>query len=103
MKYLVYGMRSVAISDVVSVIGRVLHASFEERDSSYKGGVYYRYSDKDGWSVSVESHWRDEDGILAKPEFSEYSVLVYLNEAPSVVEEKMDAIPSLSLLQSREF
>ncbi|GHI07934.1 hypothetical protein Scel_62550 [Streptomyces cellostaticus] len=101
MKYLVYGMQSAVISDAMSLVSRVLGVAFEVRESSYKGGEYYRYVDQAGWDISIQSHWRDEDGILAKPEFPQCSVLVYVNEVPREVEEKMDSIPSLSKLQSR--
>ncbi|WSI38738.1 hypothetical protein OG585_16455 [Streptomyces sp. NBC_01340] len=103
MKYLMYGMQSTTMSEVASVVGRALRINFEARDSSYKGGLYYRYGHEGEWDMSIESHWRDEDGVLAKPDFPEFSVLVYVNEAPLEVEDEMDRIPGLRKLQSRTF
>jgi hypothetical protein len=98
-----YGMQSANISDAVSVVSSALRITFECRESSYKGGVYYRYSHGGEWDASIESHWRDEDGVLAKPDFPEFSVLIYVNEAPREVEDEMDKIPVLRKLKSRSF
>ncbi|GGY07279.1 hypothetical protein GCM10010510_61530 [Streptomyces anandii JCM 4720] len=103
MKYLVYGMKSTAVEEAVVAISNALQVTFELRESSYKGGQYFRYRDNGGWDVSIESHWQDEDGLLAKPDFSEYSVLIYVNEVPLEVEGKFDRIPSIRKLESRVF
>ncbi|MFD8423536.1 hypothetical protein [Streptomyces sp. NPDC059466] len=103
MKYILYGMRLGDIVSAVSVVSGVLNVEFELRESSYKGGSYYRHVSEEGWSISIETHWRDVDEVLAKPDFPQFSILIYANEVPRVIETMMDGILELQQLQSRTF
>jgi hypothetical protein len=60
------------------------------------------YRGSRGAEVSIESHWSDEDGILAEPDFSLYSTLVYVNNPDREMEEKLDMVERLELLRSEE-
>lgn len=102
MRYILYGAKEPSAGEVAAAIERSLEVDLELRESSYKGGEYFRHRGESEWEVSVELNWRDEEGILAKPKFPDFPVLVYLSEAPVEIEEIVDVVPQIRKLQSRD-
>ncbi|MGP3980039.1 hypothetical protein [Streptomyces sp. KR80] len=92
-------MKRRGIADVAEILAASLGVEFALRESSYKGGEYYLYQGADGLEISIEAHWRDEDGILAEPDFPQFSVLVYVNHIITGMDEKLAAVDGLELLR----
>lgn len=99
-RYSLYGMQGIEISDAARIISDSLNVKFSPRDSSYRGGEYFRYRGSEGLQISIEKHWCDEDGELAEPDFPQYSALVYVDRLDAGTEGKLDAIGLLDLLRS---
>ncbi|MER7112302.1 hypothetical protein [Streptomyces sp. NPDC000229] len=97
--YELYGAKGLDIHEVRDLIAQRLGVPFEEHESSYKGGVYYRHSDGDR-ELTVEMNWTDEDGYLSEPHHEEYAVLVYATRVEANFQERLNG--DFTLLRSEE-
>ncbi|WP_294992406.1 hypothetical protein [uncultured Stenotrophomonas sp.] len=52
---------------------------FEERDSAYQGGMYYRYVGRDSENMVLKINVDPIDGAPAEVAFPQYPVLLYVN------------------------
>ncbi|WP_082386886.1 hypothetical protein [Achromobacter kerstersii] len=77
--YDLYGFKGVNILEVKSKIEKNLNFSFEERESSYQGGVYYKFSKGGSESFVLKINTDPFDGEAVEQIFSGYSILLYVD------------------------
>ncbi|MBM0280190.1 hypothetical protein [Pseudomonas chlororaphis] len=77
--YDLYGFKSLSVLEARSKIEERLGFSFEERESSYQGGDYYKFGDKGEESFVLKRNVDPFDGEPVEQIFSEYPVLLYVD------------------------
>ncbi|MFC8727605.1 MULTISPECIES: hypothetical protein [Streptomyces] len=87
------------LAEVARILGGLLGVRLEERESSYRGGAYFRGELAADGEVLVQLNWADEDGELAEPEFPEFVILVYVNSVSAEMAGSISASGKLSLLR----
>lgn len=94
-----YGVSGMELAEVARILGGLLGVRLEERESSYRGGVYFRGELATDGEVLVQLNWADEDGELAEPEFPEFVILVYVNSVSAEMAGSISTSGKLSLLR----
>lgn len=77
--YDLYGFKGSSIFGAKSKIEGKLNISFEGRDSSYQGGVYYKFGEKESEVFIVKRNIDPFDGEPVEKMFSDYPVLLYVD------------------------
>lgn len=77
--YDLYGFKGAAILEAKSKIEEKLNFSFEERDSSYQGGIYYKFGDKESESFVLKGNIDPFDGESVEQMFSDCPILLYVD------------------------
>lgn len=77
--YDLYGFKSVAILEAKSEIEEKLNFYFDERESSYQGGVYYKFINNDSETFVLKGNVDPFDGEPIEQAFSGYPVLLYVD------------------------
>ncbi|MBK5073785.1 hypothetical protein I2492_13435 [Budviciaceae bacterium CWB-B4] len=96
--YDLYGFNGVSIFKAKSKVEEKLNFSFEERDSSYQGGIYYKFGDKESECFILKGNIDPFDGEPVEQMFSGYSVLLYVDmtsrseEIKSLLSTKFDLL-----------
>jgi len=75
----IYGLASDALDDVRSAVEIALGIHFQSHESSYHGGLYYRYGELDEEHFILQKNQDLQENELAEPEFDEFAILVYVN------------------------
>lgn len=85
--YNLYGFQNVRLEQAKQFIETVLHIKFEEHDSLYQGGEYYKYGEKGGENFILKQNVDPfDDYELVEPNFPEYNVLFYINNTQRSLE-----------------
>jgi len=100
--FYLFGAREGDLVGVVEALAAVLEIEFECRESSYKGGEYFRNRRGIQGKITVESNWVDDEGYLAESEYPEYSVLIYVSSMRGSAIDAMSRLDGISLLRSEE-
>ncbi|MCB2250283.1 hypothetical protein KTQ74_00150 [Pseudomonas chlororaphis] len=77
--YDLYGFKGLAILEAKSEIEKKLNLCFEERESSYQGGVYYKFVSDGAESFVLKGNIDPFDGDPVEQMFSDYPVLLYVD------------------------
>lgn len=77
--YDLYGFKGMAILEAKSKIEEKLKFSLEERESSYQGGIYYKFGDEESESFVLKGNIDPFDGEAVEQMFSDYPVLLYVD------------------------
>lgn len=102
--YLLYGTSELTAAQLRDAIERSLGLEFQEQDSSYLGGVYYRSGDLRDEHLVILSNEAEDPDDLPDPDFADKRVLLEVNATlrPAPLRERLAAISGLLLLRSRE-
>jgi len=104
--YDIYGLETDDFKSVLPVVERATGARFEERESYYLGGTYYRFGQdpaRENLSIRrnfnpIEEEWNEED-------FKDMGMLIYVNntERAEKIERMIrNAMPEIVLIRRRE-
>jgi hypothetical protein len=77
--YDLYGIKGVTIFEAKLGIEKDLMFSFEERESTYQGGGYYRFGSIGVEEFVLKSNVDPFDGEAVEQKFPEYPILLYVN------------------------
>lgn len=75
--YILYGIQSELITDVKMQIELILDICFEERDSTYQGGIYYLFGQTGAEQLLLKKNVDPFDGEPAEQDFAEYPLHEY--------------------------
>lgn len=78
--YDLYGAKELSLQGAKAFIERALGAVLEERESSYQGGIYYILGDSVSEHFILKLNVDPFDGEAAECDFSDYTVLLYVND-----------------------
>ncbi|MCQ6260174.1 hypothetical protein [Pseudomonas sp. Q11] len=78
--YDLYGVKDISIIVAKLNVEELLGVSFEERESAYQGGVYYRFDGEGGEGFVLKENIDPFDGEAVEQLFSEYPVLLYVDK-----------------------
>ncbi|UVM14409.1 hypothetical protein LOY42_13945 [Pseudomonas sp. B21-023] len=77
--YDLYGVRNLGILSAKVNVERALGEAFEERESSYQGGIYYMLGGGDAENFVLKLNVDPFDGDAVEQNYSDYTVLLYIN------------------------
>ncbi|MGP3949614.1 hypothetical protein [Streptomyces sp. 7N604] len=101
-RYYLYGSRGMSLTELRDALELSLEASFELRDSSFKGGHYFLSRAQDFEKMTIETNWTDEEGYLAEEQFPDYSTLLYVTDPTDRVLTVLSDTSSLHRLRMEE-
>ncbi|WP_256589468.1 hypothetical protein [Pseudomonas sp. GV071] len=104
MSYDLYGAKRLSLLSAKDDVEKALGKVFEERDSSYQGGVYYMWGVSDSENFILKLNVDPFDGDPAEQKYPEHKILLYINatECSSDIEKAMRKNSNFELLR-REF
>ncbi|WEV28167.1 hypothetical protein OYE22_25570 [Streptomyces sp. 71268] len=94
-----YGSEELTPSALRDVVRESLGCSFEERESGFKGGIYYLRKEQGGGTISIEANWVDGDGYPAEPDFPEHRTLLYVTNPTQRDHDRLSQTSGLRLLR----
>ncbi len=105
MSYDLYGAKKLSLLSAKDDVERMLGKVFEERDSSYLGGVYYMWGGSDSESFILKLNIDPFDGDPAEQKYPEHKILLYVNatECSSDIEKAMSQSAGFELLRHEIF
>lgn len=78
--YDLYGVTGLSLLQAKDHLEEVLSVSFEERESSYQGGIYYLWGGSDAENYVLKLNLDPFDGEPVEQDFPSFPVLLYINE-----------------------
>ena len=102
--YDLYGFVQDDLEQVRTELEATLGINFAPHDSMYRGGLYYRYDQSRSESLELQNNYNPEEEAHTEEQFSEYPVLLYVNEPsdPFEIERKLlRDLPSIRLLRRK--
>ncbi|QBG94600.1 hypothetical protein EYC55_02615 [Xanthomonas oryzae] len=78
--YILFGIMSNSISVTKDRLEKTFSVYFEERDSSYQGGLYYVFNAAGSEQFLLKKNKDPFDGEPVEQGFPEYPLLLYINE-----------------------
>ena len=102
--YDLWGTSELSASQLRDRATQLLGIEFEERDSNYRGGVYYRAGDlRNEHFVVLSNGPEDDPDELPEPDFADKRVLLEVNatEREDSLRELIASIPELTLLRTK--
>lgn len=77
--YDLYGAEKSCLLSARSDVERALGEIFEERDSSYQGGIYYMWGRSDSENFILKLNVDPLDGYPVEQSYASYKILLYVN------------------------
>lgn len=77
--YDLYGAEELCILSAKDNVERALGENFEERDSSYHGGVYYMWGRSDSGNFILKLNIDPFDGEPVEVNYPSHKILLYVN------------------------
>lgn len=77
--YDVYGAEKSCLLSAKSDLERALEETFEERHSSYQGGIYYMWGRSDSENFVLKLNIDPFDGDPVEQNYASYKILLYVN------------------------
>lgn len=74
-----YGFKHADLEAAREAVESTLGLQLLAHDSGYLGGLYYRLGEGREESFELASNFRDSEGELREPEFSDFGVLLYIS------------------------
>ncbi|UZE18833.1 hypothetical protein LOY70_04350 [Pseudomonas sp. B21-054] len=101
MSYDLYGAKKLSLLSAKDDVERALGKIFEERDSSYQGGVYYMWGRRDSEHFILKLNVDPFDGDPAEQKYPDHKILLYVNttERSSDIEKSMRQSADFELLR----
>ncbi|MER7990528.1 hypothetical protein ABTY53_33825 [Streptomyces noursei] len=100
--FILYGAQIGDLAAIANLVAERLGVEFTQKESSYKGGLYYLFKDANRLEVSIESNFEDEEGYLSEPDHPSQRTLVYINYADQAVKRLLATEVNLHLLREEE-
>jgi len=75
--YDLYGFAKTRLESVRVAVEAALNVAFERRDSSYRGGEYFRCASTNGGEFILQTNHDDSSGDWAEDAFQQHSTLLY--------------------------
>jgi hypothetical protein len=103
--YDLYGAKKISLLSARDNIERALGEAFEERDSSYQGGVYYMWGGSDSENFVLKMNADPFDGDPVEQNYPDYEILLYVNATvcSSDIEKAIKQGSSFKLLRHEVF
>lgn len=101
-RFHLYGSQGHSLKATAHAVSDALDVDLELRESSYKGGEYYYGATTEGFKVTVENNWEDEEGELVEPEWPSFKILIYTEMLTADGERTMSAVPHVTPLRIEE-
>ena len=103
--YDLYGAETSCLLSARSDVERALGEIFEERDSSYQGGIYYMWGGSDAENFVLKVNIDTFDGDPVEQNYSCYKILLYINATnrSSAIEEAISQAGGFKLLRHEVF
>lgn len=77
--YDLYGVKNLSVSAARLKVDESLKLSLERRESSYHGGEYYFFGNRESEHLTLKNNIDPIDGEAVEQEFPEYPVLLYVD------------------------
>lgn len=77
--YDLYGIKGLSLLQAKECLDEVLKISFEERESSYQGGIYYLWGGNEAEHYILKLNLDPFDGEPVEQDFPRFPVLLYIN------------------------
>ncbi|WP_124337817.1 hypothetical protein [Pseudomonas chlororaphis] len=77
--YDLYGFKGVAVLEAKSKVEERLSFSFEERESFYQGGRYYKFGGGESESFVLKGNIDPFDGEPVEQKFPDFPILLYVD------------------------
>lgn len=77
--YDLYGAEKSCLLSARNDVERALGEIFEERDSSYQGGIYYMWGRSDSENFVLKLNIDPLDGDPVEQNYASYKILLYVN------------------------
>lgn len=97
-----FGVKMGSLSNLTKIIAEATGCTFYLHDSDFRGGGYYRTKVGVKPSLVVQRNSVDDEGYRIEDDFSDYSLLVYVNDGNSSISEMLISIEGLDLLRSEQ-
>ncbi|SDS86431.1 hypothetical protein [Pseudomonas trivialis] len=99
--YDLYGAEKSCLLSARSDLERALGETFEERDSSYQGGIYYMWGRNDSENFVLKLNIDPFDGDPVEQDYASYKVLLYVNATnrSSDIEKLISQVSVFKLLR----
>lgn len=99
--YDLYGAEKSCLLSARSDLERALGETFEERDSSYQGGIYYMWGRSDSENFVLKLNIDPFDGDPVEQDYASYKVLLYVNATnrSSDIEKLISQVSVFKLLR----
>lgn len=103
--YDLYGVKCSSLTLAKAKVEELTGVSFEERDSTYHGGVYYLHGEIASENFILKNNIDPFDGDPVEQEFPDYPVLFYINATYRSLEllERLQIDERFSLLRHEIF
>ncbi len=76
-RYDLYGFSEMRLELVSEALASVMNVVFERRDSSYRGGEYFRHASASGDELLVQANYDESSGDWAEDVFQQHQTLLY--------------------------
>jgi len=77
--YDLYGVKNLSVSAARLKVEESLNLSLDRRESTYHGGEYFFFGNKESEHLTLKNNIDPIDGEAVEQEFSEYPVLLYVD------------------------
>lgn len=102
--YDLYGFTHTNLEQVRTQLESILNFQLAPHDSIYRGGLYYRNDTSSSASFELQNNYNPEEEAYTEEQFSEYPLLLYVNEPkdPFIIENRLlKNLPSTQLLRRK--
>ncbi len=80
--YDLYGIEMGSLDEVAIQVSRLLGIEFEERESDFIGGLYYRAKLVEGGNLELQRNYNKKYEAFQETKFAEFQIILYLNDIP---------------------
>lgn len=101
--YDLYGIENIKITEAKSRIEKKLDIKFTEKEGLFQGGTYYQSKLNNQESLVLKNNIDPFDGEAAEQTFSEYPILLYINDTENSEKIKSLLGTEFSLLRHEFF
>lgn len=80
--YDLYGIEMGSLDEVAIQVSRLLGIEFEERESDFIGGLYYRAKLVEGGTMRLQYNYNEQYEAFQVTKFPEFPILLYIDDTP---------------------
>ena len=102
--YDLYGVHAASIDEAKAMLQQLLFCSFEEHDSEYHGGRYFRAGEERGENFLLKRNLDAYEDVPAEEEFPTHALLFYVNgtERSISIQEVFRTTDAVELLRHED-